>query len=169
MKFGSPTNARWKRNGTPRGGGPGGRVPVRRPALLASLRAVTVGRSKDVPSQLRAGWLVVLAAMVLALSWQSFLTQTHRHFDPVSTEASAQARDAAPSGVDRQSPSDLPANCQICREVAHAGSYLLPAPIGFDAPAPGVFWLAVVALAVVALVRRSHAWRSRAPPSPLPA
>jgi hypothetical protein len=105
-------------------------------------------------------WLALVGALLLSLSWQSVVLQTHRHFAPFA--GTATTRVASP---DNQSPADLPSNCPICRELAHAGPVVLPAPVAIDAPAPLVFWFAVSVLLGLALVRRSHAWQSRAPPA----
>lgn len=113
-----------------------------------------------------AGWFATLMAVLVAFSWQSFVTQTHQHYSPgtASSVAPATADGADPSRPDRQSPGDLPANCAICREIAHAGPVMLPAPIVLDAPAPATAWRAVTGLLEETLVQRSHAWQSRAPP-----
>jgi hypothetical protein len=122
------------------------------------------------PARTRASWAVLLAVL-LTFFWQSFVVQTHLHFEAGGYSLAAKSGEAGaraqPSGP--QSPSDLPSNCPICSEAAHAGNYLLPAPITFVAPAPMAFWLAVTILLGLALVQRSHAWRSRAPPYQLQA
>lgn len=108
-----------------------------------------------------AGWFATLVAMLLAFSWQSVVTQTHQHLNPA---VAGKADGADSMRPDRQSPFDLPANCPICREIAHAGPALLPAPIVVAAPAPPPVWRAETAGLRKTLASRSHAWRSRAPP-----
>ena len=126
------------------------------------------GRSLGWPSRIRAAWLATLAAVLLAFSWQSFVTQTHQHFDPGAVSAAAPAM-ADGAGPRRESPSDLPANCSICRALAHAGALVPPAPIEFGAPAPAVFRLAPATPLGLTHAGRSHAWQSRAPPHQLQA
>jgi hypothetical protein len=115
---------------------------------------------------MRTGRLGLLWAVLLAFSWQTFVTQTHQHFDagPVFAAAPAKADGAGPQRPARQSPSDLPANCPICRGIAHAGQILLPPPIHVEAPAPLIFRPVLTTLVTLARTRRSHTWQSRAPP-----
>src|SRR5438552_17565805 len=84
---------------------------------------------------LRARRFAIVFAMLLALLWQSFVTQTHIHTDP-GGYASAIAADAgaSPQLKAGQPPSELPATCPICQEIAHAGSYLSPTPAGLQPP-----------------------------------
>lgn len=127
-------------------------------------------RSAGLPSGMRAGWVAVLAALLFALSWQSFLTQTHHHFSPDSVSAAPAKADAGgPERPSRQSPADPSANCPVCRVLAHAGPVLLPAQIDVAAPAPASVWRIPTSLPRLALARRSHDWRSRAPPERLQA
>jgi hypothetical protein len=123
----------------------------------------------DAPARpgLRAGWNALLLAVLLAFSWQSFVTQTHQHFDFGTLSATAKAEGSGQTG--QQSPLDQQDNCPICRGIAHAGAYLLPAPIALNVPVPVVFWLALATIFGLSLTRRSHAWQSRAPPHQLQA
>ena len=119
-------------------------------------------------TRLDARSLAILFAALIAFTWQSFLTQTHVH-DPVpissgTTIAGAEARVSA-----TQAPSDLPANCPICREIAHAGLYVTPAPVVLSQPAMPAFWLAATEPRRLTLRHRSPDWRSRAPPAQLQA
>jgi hypothetical protein len=115
------------------------------------------------PSRIRAGWLAFLLAVTLALSWQSFLTQTHQHFASAFTTATTQGVGTATALPDRTSP-DQPATCPICREIAHAGYYLFPTLATIDAPIATTFDFGAAVVLRPVLVRRSHAWQSRAPP-----
>ena len=134
-----------------------GRRPLR---LLRSIGFIRAEGQSGKQGVMRALWMAVLVAVLLAYSWQSFLVQTHRHLDGARTAASAGA-----DGVQRQNQSpDQPANCFLCRELAHAGHVVLPAPVVIEAPVVASFWLAVILLAGLSLSQRSHAWRSRAPP-----
>lgn len=104
-------------------------------------------------------------AALLAFLWQSFVTQTHVHF-AVQREATIAGSGAKAPCLPTmgQSSGDLAADCVLCQEIAHAGHYLLPAPIAFQAPEPVAAWLLAVPLRVLGFNRRSHAWHSRAPP-----
>ena len=123
------------------------------------------------PDRMRAGWHAMLAVLLFALSWQSIVTQTHSHFglDAPLGAAATKVDIASTQQPDRQSPSDLPGQCPICRELAHSGQFVLPAPILFEAPAPVTFRAASALSIGSTLARRSHAWQSRAPPHQLQA
>lgn len=130
------------------------------------------GTSCTVPSgrRLGAGWAAVLLAVLLAFSWQSVVAQTHNHFDRLST-----ATPAGPAGITarvspaRNSPFDSPANCPICREIAHSVAYLPPAPIVLPAAPEMLLWLAIGLATGLILQQRPLGWRSRAPPTQLQA
>lgn len=110
----------------------------------------------------RARSLAVLLVALIAFSWQSFATQTHVH-DParVATAAAVAGSPVARSGGQ---PSDLPANCLLCSELAHAGTYLASAPVTLALPGATAFWVAPAVERRLALLRRAQGWRSRAPP-----
>ena len=108
----------------------------------------------------RATWFATMVAILLAFSWQSFVAQTHRHY----SAAAATATSAQLQSPGKSSPSDLPATCPICSELAHAGQVILPAPVTLAAPAESPIWLATTAPLTLSRTERSHAWRSRAPP-----
>lgn len=125
------------------------------------------------PARARRGfasgaWFVMVVTLLLAVSWQSFVIQTHRHVDPaVSTIASALTV-TAPDKIQlpgKKAPVDLPTNCSICRATAHAGHALLPAPVAIEAPVFASYWITQVTPQGLTLAGRSHAWHSRAPPS----
>lgn len=118
-----------------------------------------------------SAWRAVLLAMMLAVSWQGFVAQTHRHPENGSPFAGTTTVivDVA-AGADRKTPLKLPDSCPICRELAHAGSVLLPTPAEISPPVmpavpapetPRALWTQVQPV--------SHGWQSRAPPQPLQA
>ncbi len=130
--------------------------------MTASHPGARAARSRTRVSRvqrMRAGWRTMLLAALLAFSWQSFLIQTHRHYDRASVSSASASRQS-----NRQLPADTPANCPICSEIAHAGPVMLPTPIEIIAPAPATFHAADTRPLGLSLVQRSHAWRSRAPP-----
>lgn len=113
----------------------------------------------------RAAWFATMVALLLAFTWQSFIVQTHRHYDfSAATSASLAVQQPGKS-----SPADLPASCPICSELAHVGQAVLPTPVTIAAPAPAPVWLTTTAPLALSRSERSHAWQSRAPPTHLQA
>lgn len=112
---------------------------------------------------------LIRALALLLLAWQAVLTQSHFHVtgEPIGgARTIAASTGAPPSARLSSSPhrSDDPVDCPVCREIAHAGHYLTPAPVLVDRPAGMAPWLAATALTVARGLERSHSWRSRAPP-----
>src|SRR5438034_493750 len=76
---------------------------------------------------------IVLAwALLFALFWQSFVAQTHRHYDSARQDTAAWSLVHAESDSKQQIPADSPADCPICREIASAGPVLLSQPITIE-------------------------------------
>ena len=110
----------------------------------------------------RGGSAVARLARAIALllfGWQALVVPAHRHVASAPTVASAKVS-VAPL---RHRP-DQPADCPVCREVAHGGQYLSPADARLTAPVAVAFQPAAATLALLRGEGRSHAWRSRAPP-----
>ena len=107
----------------------------------------------------------MLLLTLLAFGWQSFVSQTHRHFGQAGLSLALSIQTGGAT-VEKggQVPADTPDNCPICQEIAHGGAYLLPAPVLFQPPAALAAWFAITLLLALALRQQSHAWRSRAPP-----
>jgi hypothetical protein len=129
------------------------------------------GRCAEAPElPLRARRFAFAFAMLLAILWQSFVTQTHIHANPgayataISDSAGASTRLKA-----GEAPSDSPATCPICQEVAQAGSYLAPAAVALQPPVPVDLWRTATLSLAPSLRQRSHDWQSRAPPHQLQA
>lgn len=124
------------------------------------------GREGGRSAGARALWVALLFLTLFAFTWQSFVTQTHRHAGArgAALALAVQAPGAAALEKGGQVPADTPDNCPICQEIAHGGAYLLPAPIAFQPPPALAAWFAVTLLLALALRQQSHAWRSRAPP-----
>ena len=142
------------------GGRPGG-------SAAAVRRRAPAGRKhRDFFSlKARSRWLVLFAAL-FAFSWQSVVTATHHH---PGTGFAARVDAGKPAPVVQSgksgAPEDSPANCPICRELAHTAHYLPPAPIVFAAPLSATAQRVTVAALSLAPGQRWHGWRSRAPPS----
>ena len=112
----------------------------------------------------------IVFAMLLAILWQSFVTQTHIHADPGAYATAIADSTGAPTQLKAgRAPSDLPATCPICQEIAHAGSYLSPTAATFQPPVLVGLWRTVTPSLAPTLRQRSHAWQSRAPPHQLQA
>jgi hypothetical protein len=117
--------------------------------------------------------------MIAVFALQSYVTQTHIHFEgQVVTggftfpDEGSKALSGKPLSVtgnhgdqDKIPPKDDPANCPICQEILHFGSYVVPMPIAA--------LLAALMVPIVASIDSerpfvsviSHNWRGRAPPS----
>lgn len=113
----------------------------------------------------RATWFATMVAILLAFTWQSFVAQTHRHYGAVAATATG----AQLQSPGKSSPSDIPATCPICSELAHAGQVILPAPATIAAPAESPVWRIRTVPLGLSRAERSHAWQSRAPPIQLQA
>lgn len=110
----------------------------------------------------RAAWFATMVAILLTFTWQSFVTQTHRHYDLLAAATATAGLSVQTPG--KSSPADLPASCPICSELAHAGQVILPAPLTIAAPAEAPVLLVTTAPLALSRAERSHAWQSRAPP-----
>ena len=134
-------------------------------------RAVT---ARVLGNRMATAWRAMLLAMMLAVSWQGFVAQTHHHPESgspfgISTASATVLVDVAAS-VDRKTPLKLPDPCAICRELAHAGSTLLPTPAEFTPPVAIAAPVADTPLALQTHIQPvSHRWQSRAPPQHLQA
>lgn len=123
-------------------------------------------QSRSAPSHGRTGrpgavWLVL--ALVLALLGQSFLAQTHHHFD-TNTVATAPAH-PAPAGSDHHDPADRSSDCPICLGLGHVGTYLTP-PVQTLPIVLAVVYRAFLPPALPFVWKRRYLLpRSRAPPS----
>jgi hypothetical protein len=112
---------------------------------------------------LQAKRLIVFCVLLLALLWQSVITQAHQH-RPVGLDTSQSERSFANKSGRDESPPDSPQNCLICLEAASAGPALLPAPVTIAIPASFVFFIATLRPQQFQRASRSHVWQSRAPP-----
>ena len=119
---------------------------------------------------LRARRFAIAVAILLAILWQSFVTQTHIHAGPVGYVSMVSADAGASPRLKAGQPlSELPAVCPICQEIAHTGSYLTPTAVALQPPVSVSLQRAIAPSLAQTLHQRSHAWRSRAPPQLLQA
>jgi hypothetical protein len=109
------------------------------------------------------GWR--LAAVMLALvtfAVQSYVTQTHIHYDMLGPAGITTAAPVAPAG--KLPFKETPANCPICQEIAMAGHYVTPGAVALVLPAQSVS-IVPIEIAVDLIVEAvSHDWHGRAPP-----
>jgi hypothetical protein len=121
-------------------------------------------------AMLRAGWIAFLLVTLFAFAWQSFVAQTHVHFG-AENYAIGHAGKADALGRPKivQPSAELPDECPICDEIAHAGHLLLPTSFALPAPETGTPLRGETPPFAQLPPARSHGWQSRAPPSLLQA
>ena len=109
------------------------------------------------------GWrfaVVLLATITFAL--QSYVTQTHIHFEFAEAKGIAAAVPHAPPG--KHPFKETPANCPICQEIAMAGHYVTPGAAVLALPSQSVS-IVPLEIGVRFIVEAvSHDWHGRAPP-----
>ena len=114
-----------------------------------------------------------LALTLVAFALQSYVVQTHIHFEGNSDFGFAAAGNLSPDGqtVSAQTrnhgpslPKDDPAHCPICQEFLHAGQYVTPTPIIALLITVVVVPIAIIREIAVTLTPVSHDWHGRAPP-----
>jgi len=139
---------------------------VRRTGATCQNRGADAARcSSSIPAHTCVWRLAVFLVTLFAFSWQSYVTQTHLHFHSGANPTTFVAGNDGTVQLDvGRSSSDLPADCPICQEIAHAGHYLPSVPLVFQAPESVAVWLAILLPLKPASRQRSHAWQSRAPP-----
>ncbi|RYY26034.1 MAG: hypothetical protein EOP62_11145 [Sphingomonadales bacterium] len=121
-------------------------------------------------NRVAVAWQAMLLAMMLALCWQGFVAQTHRHPEGQTAFVGATVVVDVAAIADRDTPLELPDSCPICRELSHAGSMLLPTPVAVTPPVLMAAPVADLRAAIPAHIQPvSHGWQSRAPPQPLQA
>jgi hypothetical protein len=103
--------------------------------------------------------------LLVALAWQSCLTQTHIHPASSARVLSSLAPVRADTGGGSNSP-DTPATCPICQDAALSGNYVAADAVSLAAPAVAIAWYYLAAPRPVRRDLKSHAWNSRAPPAP---
>lgn len=103
---------------------------------------------------------VARAFALLLLLVQAMVVPAHRHAAAAPSVATAGLTVAAPV---KQRP-DQPADCPVCREVAHAGQYLTPGDVQVAPTAASTLTPSTPTLTKLATIGHSHSWRSRAPP-----
>ncbi len=124
---------------------------------------LTSGAAAQVSKIGRFGvWRMALTwAVLIAFALQSYVTQTHVHWETVAPAASS-----AGSAIQSPQPGDSEATaCPLCQAVAAAGAFVGAAPIAVSWPVVRAA-VAVPPPIVVGLAVRAagFSWQSRAPP-----
>ena len=96
---------------------------------------------------------------LLLLGWQALVVPAHPH-----AEAALSVAVAKVTATPVSHRPDQPADCPVCREVAHGGPYFSPTAVQLSVPLAVAFHPATTSLTLLRGNERSHAWRSRAPP-----
>jgi hypothetical protein len=132
--------------------------------------------ASHLPARLSAARAILLLFTLVIFTLESYVTQTHVHFDPsrpdVYENVAASAAAFVKSGISDQSAQakherklpEGPDNCPICQQILHNGSFVTPSAIASLPPALAVSIVAVVIDSAIALRPVSHNWRGRAPP-----
>lgn len=115
----------------------------------------------------RPGWVAVLIATLLAFMCQSFVTQTHEHYQPQAHLVVAGATGEVSHLKADRTPADPSDTCPICREMAQAGHYISSPPFVFFDREKFLHWLAITPALVLVVRLLCHSWQSRAPPPQL--
>jgi len=114
--------------------------------------------------------------MLVAFALQSYVTQTHIHFDghavtgglgftsEFAKSIPAKASLPAHGDHDKYPPAEDPANCPICQEMVSVGHFVMPAAVPVLLPALPVSIIHIVTVQSVRLFAPSHIWQGRAPP-----
>jgi hypothetical protein len=106
--------------------------------------------------------LLVTGFMLLAFLLQSYVTQTHIHFDTASAIAKTVTADGAPAK--KNSPADdNPDNCPLC-QLLYGGQYVAPDALVFFLPMATVSTIEFALGVTPHYDAVSHSWRGRAPP-----
>jgi len=111
---------------------------------------------------------LLLALTLLAFGLQSYVTQTHIHFEPRIAALFDGGAKAASAGKhqdrDRYPANEDPANCPLCQEMLYAGHYVAPTAIALWLPTLSISTIAIVVRAPSHFDAVSHIWHGRAPP-----
>ena len=112
--------------------------------------------------------LAITLFALLAFTLQTYVTQTHIHgATRINSAAATLAFDknaAHKQQPDKFPPGSDPANCPLCQEILHYGTYVTPAAASLLLPSFTVS-VASIVIDIAAITQAySHSWKSRAPP-----
>lgn len=111
-------------------------------------------------------WLAVIVALLLALTWQNFLVQTHWHAPAPQALSASHGGEAGDSG--QKAPSDQQPACLTCLALANATPALPTASPVIAGVPPVTFFVTASVAAPLSVQAPASPWRSRAPPISLP-
>jgi hypothetical protein len=126
---------------------------------------LSVGRlAGESPRRVRPrAWLAVVVALLLALSWQNFLVQTHWHAP--APQALSASHDGGAGESDRQAPGDQQPACLACIAHANATPALPFMPVLAERIPTAAYVVAAPLIAPITVQAPASPWRSRAPPA----
>ncbi len=107
---------------------------------------------------------LVLLTLV-AFVFQSFVTQTHIHAQPVGAPVAVDWLDGGKAPGKEAPAKNDEASCPLCQAFASSGQFLTPAAAAILLPSFSVSVIQLVPLATTFVRSASHAWRGRLPPS----
>jgi hypothetical protein len=108
------------------------------------------------------GQRLVTFLAILAFTFQCILVQSHVHGP---REAPPVVHSVSVSVPVLPGPGDEdPANCPLCQEMLHAGSYVTPVAIALHLPVAVTFAAAPTLAIIFQVFSPSHNWQGRAPP-----
>ena len=106
---------------------------------------------------------MLVSALLLALVFQGFATQTHLHWQSDFPDSAASTVHHQP-GHDRYPLNDDPANCPICEQIIDAGHFVTPAWLNPFLLVLAISTIEFVNIALPGFDAISHSWRGRGPP-----
>ena len=107
-------------------------------------------------------WRLALVQLVLAVFvLQTYVIQTHIHFSPAVL---AQLTGKSESHHDHWPANDDPANCPLCQEIIHSGSFVTPTVQFLLPPTLAVSTITLIDQALPFIFAPSHSWQGRGPP-----
>ena len=119
--------------------------------------------------------LAVSLFVFLAFFLQSYVCQTHIHIPQTAraiTGTGAGAKGVSGKSLagsqggdhDKYPANEDPANCPLCQEVLHSGSFVAPALIAVLLPMTFAVVRWIASTAPIHILASAHDWRGRGPP-----
>jgi hypothetical protein len=108
--------------------------------------------------------LMIVWIALVALLFQSFVTQTHIHQPAKLASAARSLANASPT-ISAERPAPGHSSCPLCIELKIAGHYMQPTPVVLLTPLALSFWFYPPVPLAASRPQPSHHWLSRAPPT----
>lgn len=125
---------------------------------------VTLSSALPLKPFVSAARRLTLLCLVVAVLFQGFVTQTHRHIGADRIWVASASTLASAAAVDNKKDTPTTPACPLCEERALFGAYLLGGSVAIAAPVEATYRYATPILTTLSFGASSHAWRSRAPP-----